>query len=76
MNFLYVIKQCGTTTWFGHFNKFSGLDEECNTYIQNNGQETLADVLGMGIYKNTNINELADKKNLLTFTFVRHPFDR
>ena len=70
-----VIKQCGTTTWFGHFKNISGLDEECITYQKNRNRNIWTSVLGQ-YDKDTNINELADRKDLLAFTFVRHPFDR
>ena len=75
-----TIIQCGTSTWFQHFITFSGLDDECITYLEGGSvyrqRSNVRRLLRINGYNTNNVNGFANRKNLLVFTFVRHPFER
>ena len=66
-----------------HFITISGLDDECITYLesgsvdqQRSNVRNLLRINGTNTDNIHNINGVANRTNLLTFTFVRHPFER
>ena len=66
-----------------HFITLSGLDDECITYLesgsvdqQHSNVRNLLQINGANTDNINNINGVANRNNLLSFTFVRHPFER